>query len=195
MTSILGFTGYPKASEATTQLCSCSFTLRAQTMHKGWRQQCAGKTLIFGHQHLNFRECSCVTKYSSFDFFPQSFKTIKTLLCWWYEKKCRLAPVHVLASSFLTFGLKAEFLLQVYILTTQIKANWRTRRHLFYFVLFNFVFVFFSFQAFYMERISAQVSGSGLCGRRIFELLEASNQARIGVGLWGRRCRSTERFP
>lgn len=31
--------------------------------------------------------------------------------------------VHVLAGSFLTFGLKAEFLFHVYILTTEIRAE------------------------------------------------------------------------
>lgn len=73
---------------------------------------------------MSFIEVSCVAEYSSFDFF-QLLNHTKTLLSFVGGTKAGtgLDLVHALAGSFLTFGLKAEFLFQVYILTTEIRAE------------------------------------------------------------------------
>lgn len=72
-------------------------------------------------------EVSCVIECSSFDFFPllNNTKKKQTLLSFVGGTKAGagLDLVHVLARSFLTFGLKAEFLFHVYILTTEIRAE------------------------------------------------------------------------
>lgn len=83
-----------------------------------------------GRCHLNVIEISYVTKYSPFDFL-QSFKSTKTRLSFVSCTKTggRLHLVPGLALSFLTFGLKGEFAPQVYVLTTQISANGKIRRH------------------------------------------------------------------
>lgn len=125
--NILGSAGHATVSEPTIQLCSWS-EKQPQTPRR--RMGVAVRQSNVWTLTLEFHRIIMFHKQSSSAFF-QSFKNIKALLSFVCCTKTggRLDLVRGLAFRFLTFGLKAESLPPVYILTTQIRRGWRVRRH------------------------------------------------------------------